>query len=90
MEKYLTDVGSVSKATARRTPQGMAHWAGTGPEGKTCGDCHFYVLLQSGFGRTPRCEKYHQLMGRWGSKRLDSATLSCRHFEQKAETDGPA
>ena len=27
----------------RITPRGMAHWSGTGPEGKTCRECAHYT-----------------------------------------------
>ena len=33
----------VSERGMRATPPGMAHWAGGGPQGKTCRECKFYT-----------------------------------------------
>lgn len=31
-----------SEEGIRKTPNGMAHWTGSGPKGKTCRECHHY------------------------------------------------
>lgn len=60
---------------------GMAHWAGTGPKGKYCGDCRFLVARKgaAGYG----CDKYRQLMGRMLKNDIPRQTRACRHFEQR-------
>ena len=64
----------------RATIPGMAHWAGTGPEGTCCGDCHHLIPRGSlGYG----CDKYRQLMGRQVENEIPRQTRSCRHFEQR-------
>jgi hypothetical protein len=70
---------------AERTPPGMAHYAGTGPEGTRCGDCH-YLEADWHFGGTASgyCQRYRQLLEAIGVEpgdyRIASATASCRHY----------
>jgi len=66
-----------------RTKPGMAHWAGTGPRGKTCGDCEFLTKIQHGLGMSARCGRYHQMMGRWGTVKIPESTPSCKYYEAK-------
>jgi len=75
----------------RNTPHGMAHWAGTGPEGRTCRECAFfehgkrYYSATAGFKggelMPARCGKYRAMMnGRQGGA-IPNITPACRHFE---------
>lgn len=67
--------------------RGMAHFAGSGPEGKTCGDCR-----HRGYSRLTRdedhswwhrgCEMYRRLTGRFGP-RISRDLAACRYFEEK-------
>ena len=54
------------------TAKGQAHWAGTGPSGKTCKECMHY-------GTDGRCQKVMSLTGRRGAKFADYAK-ACRFF----------
>ena len=59
---------------------GMAHYAGSGPLGKTCGDCA---------NRTPwpehgDCAVYRRLAGRIG-RTLTKRWAACRYFEEKEQ-----
>ena len=56
------------------TVPGMAHFAGTGPQGKLCKDCQFYSGNQ--------CGQFRRMTGRAG-KKFASTTSSCKYFEQK-------
>lgn len=70
------------------TPPGMAHWAGTGPIGKTCKTCLEYGEL-GGAGasiKRNRCLKYHQLTRRIGEA-IPPNTPACRHYH--SATTGP-
>lgn len=67
---------------------GMAHWAGTGPEGTTCRQCqHAYDFdryskshkTMAGRLRNARCRRYQGMTGRKGNK-FDPNTASCRFF----------
>jgi hypothetical protein len=77
--------------------RGMAHFAGTGPDGKTCGDCKFRgyyrqrqqpawdACLQREVVKTYRhsgCEKFKRLAGHHGPA-VDADNKSCKYFEQK-------
>ena len=45
-DNYLTRTGQ-GDADAALTYEGMAHFANTGPAGKTCGDCRFFDYQQA-------------------------------------------
>jgi hypothetical protein len=48
----------------RNTPSGMAYWAGSGPEGKTCRECRNLGKAQystSGMLKATKCDKYTEL-----------------------------
>jgi hypothetical protein len=73
---------------ARKTPAGMAHWAGTGPAGTTCAACAYFGYeepLRNGRGeivgseKRDGCLKFFELMGRHG-KAMPPKTPSCRHY----------
>lgn len=71
-----------------RTPAGMAHWAGTGPEGKTCRECSNYVfngytsskVSNGGALKKGPCQKYVDRFGK--GKNFPFETSSCKYFEQ--------
>lgn len=63
----------------RGTVAGMAHFAGTGPSGKTCGDCKFLTYINIK-GAHARCAMFQKLMGKYGPVDIPSYTLACRHF----------
>lgn len=74
---------------------GMAHFANTGPAGKTCLDCKFwapaadggvsYYSKSGGHGgaiKDHRCQRYREMMqGAWGAK-IPARTASCKYFDQ--------
>jgi hypothetical protein len=71
------------------TAAGMAHFAGTGPSAKTCGDCAFKgywrrVVNASGDfvknRRTGGCAKYFALTARHGPA-ITKYLPACRYFE---------
>ena len=65
---------------------GMAHFAGTGPNNKTCKDCkHRGYEREAAGGRVYRyygCGKYREIMGKIGAE-VDSNYAACRYFEQR-------
>jgi len=82
---------------AKETAPGMAYFAGTGPFGKTCGDC-----INRGYRRlrSPKfdaklnewveksynyngCAKFKELTGNNGPV-IESLLHSCKYFEDKA------
>jgi hypothetical protein len=76
----LTSLDPEFDKRVRATPEGMAHWAGTGPEGTCCGDCVFLVKRGwLGYG----CEKYMRMMGHTPQTALPRQTPSCRHFNPR-------
>jgi uncharacterized protein YgiB involved in biofilm formation len=84
-------------AMARETHAGMAHWAGSGPFYKTCGECkHRGYQRQSRsdkwnerlqqmvpkFYSTPACKMFKKLTGRHGPK-IDKKWKACKYFVEK-------
>jgi hypothetical protein len=75
---------------------GMAYFSGTGPAGKTCGDCSFRtyqtkVQVVAGDGTTATvwdtvpakgCLKYKQMTGRDGPE-IKKYYAACREFQEK-------
>lgn len=69
----------------------MAHFAGTGPQGKTCRECVFWKHTQydyrakngkyGGQIKPAVCGRYRQMTGAEGSKVPDDAR-ACKYFEQ--------
>ena len=82
---YLTRPTEALEKMADKTVPGMAHWAGSGPPGTTCGKCKFYGTVADHLERMKlkRCKKYLQLTGKVGSDVIPGRTPSCRHFEAK-------
>ena len=80
---------------APRTYVGMAHFAGTGPEGKTCRECDFWAtqwkwarvvaLGHGGFPMPGRCRKHTVFAMRKGEQVPHDAE-ACKHF---APTENP-
>jgi hypothetical protein len=81
----------------RRTFAGMAHFAGTGPAGKTCRECVFWNWSREGyygqkkFGGTlkpQRCLRYSQLSNGRQGETIPSNAQACKYFEP-APTERP-
>lgn len=78
---------------ARASYPGMAHFAGTGPHGKTCRECIFWnhVLYDyrakngkfRGLILPANCKKYKQITQSVGDKVPDDAG-SCKYFEKNS------
>jgi hypothetical protein len=78
------DLTGVTVEHAQSVP-GMAHFAGTGPNGKTCGQCEFWgyqVNTHKGLKFQFRCKKYNELMKKDGGI-IPGLTLSCKYWEAK-------
>lgn len=82
-------VGGVS-IQQKETVAGMAHFAGTGPNGKTCKDCGFLKskdrTKSSAFDRIVyNCLKFKELTRR--NVELETPYASCcKYFEEKPQT----
>jgi len=76
---------------------GMAHFAGTGPFGKTCGDCKFRGLYRESAKvtwnereqnfvhktyRTTQCQMFKKLCGEYGTP-VKKEYDACKYFEAK-------
>ena len=72
------------------TPAGMAHWAGTGPKGTTCRECHWWMTTgkwpeegpgSNGNPLPARCRAYKALgMLKTYGPPVAHDTPSCSHF----------
>lgn len=72
----------LAKLEAQTVP-GQAHWGGSGPPGRTCGECQHWV---SYLRRGMRCDQYYRMMRRWHQERLPASALACRHFLERPKT----
>lgn len=66
---------------------GMAYFAGTGPENKTCGDCKFHGYHRTRSNRqttyhTSGCAKFKSMTGRHGPP-VGNDNKSCKYFEPR-------
>lgn len=85
----LTVIDEVLEGAEKLTAPGMAHWAGTGPEGAKCGACRFYgytYLKPNGdaANKVSSCEKFYKATRRHGQT-LETRQLGCKYFEVKAK-----
>jgi hypothetical protein len=75
----------------RRSREGQAHFAGTGPFGATCSECAFlgyWKQIRNASGDTVKsqrvggCEKFRQLTGKHGPV-VPPDTEACRYFQRR-------
>ena len=80
--EQLTDAGTLPRSYIANTLPGMAHFAGTGPADKTCGDCAYWVAIL----RTAKmqCQKYTQMTKAKG-KPSPHTTWACRYFVERGK-----
>jgi hypothetical protein len=94
--RYLTEgYPPELAAQMRATYPGQAHWAGSGPNGKTCGECcylGYFKQRRNASGDTIRsehtggCRRYFELTGEHGPV-VPTTAGACRHFETKQITE---
>lgn len=92
---YMTELPGVAD-TDQALP-GMAFFAGTGPDGKTCADCKFRGLTRqssketyserlqqfvSKTYRTTQCQMFKRLAGEYGSA-VKKNYPACKYFDAK-------
>lgn len=78
----------VARMQAMSVP-GIAHWAGSGPEGKTCRECTFWSCSKSykrneGQLEPRRCRKFPRLSGGTLGAGVPHDTAACKWFGQAA------
>ena len=85
----LTVLDPDLESKVARTPRGMAFWAGTGPDGKTCRECKFFTFEgyksnrghKGGLLKNGKCQKFSALAQIDGPP-ISFELSSCKHFEQ--------
>lgn len=95
LSDFLTKIDGLPNV--RDALPGMAFFAGTGPAGKTCGDCKLRgmtryrakmkfnektEMLEEKTYRTQQCRKYRELAMRNGPA-VNADYKACKYFEQK-------
>jgi hypothetical protein len=77
-----------------KTREGQAHFAGTGPDGATCGACHHLGYWRAVYNRVGDairttkhggCAQFHNLTGKHGPV-IPETTDACRYFEPKTSS----
>lgn len=94
---HLTVIDNKLEAARSRTVAGMAHFAGTGPQGATCRECKFWTGCGKSTGYAARrgmgggeikpraCAMFKKLMSNvtGGDIRHDAA--ACKYFEKSTD-----
>jgi hypothetical protein len=66
------------------TVPGMAHFAGTGPSGATCGGCVHWDKRDErsliGKHKPRRCDKFRQLMQGMDGAPIPASTPACKYY----------
>ena len=77
VHRNLTDPNGL-KSKALRTHAGQAHFAGSGPSGKTCAECASFEPKSKGV--KGECRRFRQMMsGRGVAYPCDAA--ACKYYE---------
>lgn len=85
----LTSVDPELDQIREKTPSGMAFWAGTGPQGRTCRECAHYGFIgyksnrgfKGGTLKNGSCLRYAEMTRQSGGK-FPFDTPSCKYFEE--------
>lgn len=89
----LTTIDARLDQARKNTKPGMAHWAGTGPDGMTCRHCDHWDGCGSDPGYyaengkhkgsiKPRsCRKYQTMMSGKEGPAVEHTALACKYFE---------
>jgi hypothetical protein len=78
----------------RASHKGMAHFAGTGPNGRTCRECALWDYRSStyslGSGRltNERCMKFTTLSRGQKGQRVPEDAMACKYFELNPTAPG--
>jgi hypothetical protein len=70
------------------TYKGMAYFGGTGPRGKTCGQCRFW-LRKEAKKHAAACSKYSEMKQGEKGERFPDVARACKYFEQHDEAVRP-
>jgi hypothetical protein len=80
---FMTRIEGVPDRSAVKA--GMAHFANSGPPGKTCGSCKHCIDASSGGQKgATRCAMFRKLTGRRGET-ISKKYAACRYFEPKSK-----
>jgi hypothetical protein len=79
---HLTRIPGVPKKADAKP--GMAFYAGTGPEGKTCDDCQHLGLSYNGDWHPRRCAMFKKLAGMLGPN-IRRDWPACKYFEDPSQ-----
>jgi hypothetical protein len=89
LSAHLTQPDVILARAIRETPAGMAHWAGSGPDGRTCRECaafdhqkSYYAKkgLGGGLLKPAKCRKFATMTGQSGG-RIPFETRACKYFD---------
>lgn len=88
-ELHLTEPNPDLAKKRKETHAGMAFWAGTGPDGKTCRECAHWnsggYLSSCGLLRDSPCEKYARMMNCVAGPLVPHYAKACKYFEPCAD-----
>lgn len=78
----MTDACVVPRLALSNTVVGMAHFAGSGPSGATCGGCDYWQTPPG--KKIIICEKYRLMTGD-KAKAIPASTQACRHYVARSK-----
>jgi hypothetical protein len=83
-EEHLTEPNTELALLIKATPAGMAHWAGTGPNGATCRECEHYDYFDAKMKRHPNgCVLYYANMRANCKTPIPARTPACWFFRKR-------
>jgi predicted nucleic acid-binding Zn ribbon protein len=78
----LTEGGTVTRAMRQQSFPGMAYFAGTGPDGKTCSECANSYRKERQSQKKVLCSKFSDFTGKCGAQ-IPNGARACKYFEEK-------
>lgn len=89
ISKHLTEPDVALGQKRKDTFSGMAFWAGTGPDGKTCRGCTHWradgYMASSGLLKDSICGKYKSMMHGAEGLGVPHYAKACKYFDETAE-----
>lgn len=81
-EEHLTRAHGALEDNIRKTYAGQAHFAGTGPEDKTCRLCKYWLdegRAASGILKPAKCGRFKEMTGKHGNA-VPHQAPACKYF----------
>lgn len=85
-DRGLKEINDPIQAAAKNTHEGMASWAGGGPDGKVCWECANFGAGHA--AKPPKrsnksgCHEWSRLLKNASPKKFPGTASACRYFKE--------